>query len=307
MFNGLTFILTMVVGYIFSKFKKINKLYISLIQDLLLYLTLFFMGVNLARIEGIFDKIAEIGLISLAFALIPLLGILLVSYIIIFFFKKEEKTEYVPNYIKRSFLQRLWLTLREPIVLILFFFAIGFTLSSFIPFDSSIVITVILHLIMFFVGISLQSSNISMFSILKDPLAITSFLVTIVGTYLGSFVLYFMFDFSLAHILAATSGFAWYSLSGVLITSLGHPILGSISFLSNLFREILSFMLIPILAKISQKSLYMGVSVSGCASMDCLLPLLRRSYSDKILPIAIFHGIVFTPLIPILIPFWLSF
>ena len=48
---------------------------------------------------------------------------------------------------------------------------------------------------------------------------------------------------------AIASGMGWYSLSGVTIGRLGGAELGSIAFMSNLMREIFSFVLIPILAE----------------------------------------------------------
>ena len=43
------------------------------------------------------------------------------------------------------------------------------------------------------------------------------------------------------------AGLGWYSLSGALLTRLHSPELGALAFLSNVLREILAILLMPLL------------------------------------------------------------
>jgi uncharacterized membrane protein YbjE (DUF340 family) len=127
----------------------------------------------------------------------------------------------------------------------------------------------------------------------------------VLGTYLGALAIPLFTELSLRDSLAVVSGFGWYTLSGVLLSDLGSPQLGAISFLSNLFRESAAFVLIPLLASFSFPSIA-GVTIAGATSMDVTLPLLKKSFSDSVVPLAIVHGGVITLLAPFLIPFWFA-
>jgi uncharacterized membrane protein YbjE (DUF340 family) len=130
-------------------------------------------------------------------------------------------------------------------------------------------------------------------------------LSTILGTYLGALAIPLVTSYTLREGFALVSGFGWYSLSGVLISGMGMPHLGAVSFLSNLFRETLSFILIPLLATISHFT-YSAVSIAGATSMDVTLPLLKKSLGETIVPLAITHGVLMTLVAPLLIPLWLK-
>ena len=69
----------------------------------------------------------------------------------------------------------------------------------------------------------------------------------ILGSLAGGAVCAMILRMDVKEGLAITSGLGWYSLSGILMTEAGNPIGGTISFLSNVFREVLTFLLVPVL------------------------------------------------------------
>ena len=141
------------------------------------------------------------------------------------------------------------------------------------------------------------------FSMLLVPLA------TIVGTLtfsaLASLVLS---QWSVFDCMAVGSGFAYYSLSSILITqfkeaSIGLQLateLGTIALLANIFREMIALLGLPYIRKYFGKLAPM--SAAGVNSMDVLLPSITLCSGKEMIPVAIFHGI----LIDMSVPFFVS-
>lgn len=172
--------------------------------------------------------------------------------------------------------------------------------SDFITTNSGLFIDIGLCLLLFFVGIDI-GDNSAVFSNLKTygkkiwilPIA------TIVGSLLGGALSTFLIPMSLGQALAVSSGLGWYSLSAIELSKISAE-LGSIAFLSNIFREVLAIVTIPIIAK--KIGSFESVSVAGATSMDTLLPVINRSNSSDISIIAFFSGVVLTSSVPILVP-----
>ena len=60
------------------------------------------------------------------------------------------------------------------------------------------------------------------------------------GSLCGGVVTAFLLSLPAKEGLAISAGLGWYSLSGVLITEAGNPVGGTIAFLANVFREMLT-------------------------------------------------------------------
>lgn len=166
--------------------------------------------------------------------------------------------------------------------------------------------TYILYALMLQVGISLGCSDclkklIRNFDIrlLLIPLS------TIVGTLIFSAAASLILTkWTAADCMAVGSGFAYYSLSSLLITqlkeaSVGIQIaseLGTIALLTNIFRELLSLVGAPWFRK------YFGslapVSAAGVNSMDVVLPTITRFSGKEMIPVAILHGILLDMSVP---------
>ena len=134
-------------------------------------------------------------------------------------------------------------------------------------------------------------------------------LATIGGTLLFSaLVSVLLTRWSVFDCMAVGSGFAYYSLSSILITQFKEPSiglqlateLGTIALLSNIIREMMSLVGAPLIRK------YFGqlapISAAGVNSMDVLLPSITRCSGKEVMPIAIFHGI----LIDLSVPFFVN-
>lgn len=168
----------------------------------------------------------------------------------------------------------------------------------------------VLYILMFQVGISIGSNK--NFKELFSSLSLKMFLVplsTIIGTLLFSALAGLLLTkWTIFDCMAVGSGFAYYSLSSILIIQFKEPSLGlqmatelgTIALLTNIFREMTSLLGASFFRRYFGK--FAPISAAGVNSMDIVLPLISRYSGKEMIPIAIFHGI----LIDMGVPFFVS-
>ena len=108
--------------------------------------------------------------------------------------------------------------------------------------------------------------------------------------------------------MAVGSGFAYYSISSVLITQLKTPSmglqvateLGTIALLANIFREMTALVGAPFIRKHFGR--LAPISAAGIGSSDILLAAITKYSGKDAIPLAILHGI----LINLSVPFFVS-
>lgn len=163
----------------------------------------------------------------------------------------------------------------------------------------------VLYILMITVGISI-GLNKQVFHKIKEYhfkiliIPIGTIVATIIGGYIASFLL----GMDIKHGIAVASGLGWYSLSGVMITNLVGVRLGTIAFLSNLLREIISFIIIPFVVKHFNK--YTAIAPAGATSEDTTLPMLIKYTSEDVVVMAVIHGVICSAMVPILIKIFLT-
>jgi len=200
-------------------------------------------------------------------------------------------------------------------LLVLVFFLIGCLLgiADMLPLDKlqGKLTLYILYALMLQVGISIGcSKNLKSIVSQLRPKFLLIPLATILGTLLFSALASLLLSrWSVFDCMAVGSGFAYYSLSSILITqfkeaSLGLQLateLGTIALLSNIFREMMALLGTPLLCKYFGK--LAPISAAGVNSMDVVLPMITRYSGSDMLPVAILHGL----LIDMSVPFFVSF
>jgi len=182
----------------------------------------------------------------------------------------------------------------------------GFLIGLIIPplqFNPGIITEWTLNILLFFIGMQFRQSNVKLGEIIKSPATILLPLCTAIGSLLGGLLLVPLFSLSAEKALALSSGFGWYSLSGVLISNLGDPVLGSSAFLANMLRESIGLVLIPVLSQ--TKTPAMAISVAGATSMDVSLPLIEQTLGPEAVPISFLSGALLSALVPILVPLFM--
>ena len=199
------------------------------------------------------------------------------------------------------------------------FFMLGCVLgwSGLIPdwIAASDLSTYVLYLLMFQVGMNIGSDK-KLKEILGSirPQLLLVPLATISGTLLFSALISFVISrWSLFDCLAVGSGFAYYSLSSILITQFKEPTigvqlateLGTIALLSNIFREMMALLGSPLIRKYFGK--LAPISAAGVNSMDVVLPVITRYAGKEMIPVAIFHGILIDLSVPFFVSLFCSF
>ncbi len=169
----------------------------------------------------------------------------------------------------------------------------------------------ILYALMFQIGISIGSNKElkSMISQLRLKFLLIP-LATISGTLLFSAIASLLLSrWSIFDCMAVGSGFAYYSLSSVLITqfkeaSIGLQLateLGTIALLANIFREMMALLGAPLLVR------YFGqlapISAAGCQFNGCDIACNYPLFRERDGAYSYFHGL----LIDMSVPFFVSY
>lgn len=154
--------------------------------------------------------------------------------------------------------------------------------------------------LVFLVGCSIAQSEGTLLAFRKLNLRLlVTPLSVIFGSLLGSLIMGFLFAMAPHESMAVGSGFGWYTLSGVLIGQ-SDPVLGSVALLANVFREIMAFVLIPILGTRLPKEV--AGSTAGATAMDTTLPVIVKACGVKATLTAVVSGILLSMVVPLLVP-----
>ncbi|MBP3355661.1 MAG: lysine exporter LysO family protein [Rikenellaceae bacterium] len=171
--------------------------------------------------------------------------------------------------------------------------------------------TVVLGLLLFFVGTTL-GSNPRLGEIVRSlsPRLLLVPLATAAGTLAASAGVGLL----LAHrnaveCMAVGSGFAYYSLSSVLITRLAEPSLGAaaaaelgtIALMANIIREISVLIFTPLIVR--RFGPLAPICAGGATTMDTTLPVITRYCGTQWVFIAVIHAL----LLDFSVPFFVSF
>ncbi|WP_288293299.1 lysine exporter LysO family protein [uncultured Porphyromonas sp.] len=163
----------------------------------------------------------------------------------------------------------------------------------------------LLYLLLFIVGLSVGNDRdtIRGFRQLSPRLLALPFL-TIIGSMCGGVVAALLLGQSLYEMLAVSHGLAYYSLSSILITEKLGITIGAIALFSNVFRELLTLLLAPLLVR------YLGplapIAAGGATTMDVTLPAILNASGKEYLVPAIYHGFVCDFSVPILVTLFIE-
>jgi uncharacterized membrane protein YbjE (DUF340 family) len=195
-------------------------------------------------------------------------------------------------------------------IIIVSFFILGIACGLFdlLPFsvaDSNVSLYALCGL-MFFVGVSVGSDTDTLKSLksLNPRLAFLP-LMTILGTVAGVSVASLLLPHrSLTDCLAVGSGFGYYSLSSIFITTYRGAELGTVALLSNILREILTLLAAPLLV------VWFGrlapIAAGGATTMDTTLPIISRTSGQQFVILSIFHGFIVDFSVPFLVTLFCS-
>lgn len=169
---------------------------------------------------------------------------------------------------------------------------------------TDLIIDMGLMLLLFFVGIDI-GLNRSVFGrikaiglrILYIPTAI------ILGSIAGSAVAGMLLGMPFNEAGAVGAGLGWYTLSSILVANYSSQ-LSAMAFIANVTRELMAFMIIPIIAK--KLGFLEAIAPAGATAMDTGLPIVSRSTDPETAIIAFVSGVICTASVPVLVPLILN-
>lgn len=157
-----------------------------------------------------------------------------------------------------------------------------------------------LFLLLFLIGAELGSSGglKDKFKNL-DPIILLLPVFSIFGSLAGGAFTGWLTKIGLWQGAAIGGGMGWYSLSGIIIGQKLNPQLGALAFLTNIFREVYTFLLIPLLFKLKLGPA--ALTVGGATTMDTTLPIISRYGGFEMSLIALWHGIFCSISVPFVV------
>lgn len=161
----------------------------------------------------------------------------------------------------------------------------------------------ILLALLFFIGIQLRNSGLTLKQILVNKQGMAIALIIVVSSLIGGAIAAMVLDISVYKGLAMASGFGWYSLAGILMGDAFGPVYGGASFMIELLRELVALVFIPLL--ITRKPCT-AIGYAGATAMDFTLPVIQSTGGVRCVPVAIVSGFILSLLVPVMMLFFVS-
>ena len=298
----------LIIGFLIGYFKPLPSIfykYSGYITEIGLIILLASMGARIGVDQTIINQLGVIGLKAFILALFSIIGSVLFLKLFSIFLKANYKEVKEDENLEQNDSSDHRLTIMI-IISIIIGLALGLTVlkEQFLP-TIEIVTTYALAALLFGVGIDIglnkkafKELKVLGFKIILIPILI------IIGTFFGTFIASLFINMVAKEALAVGAGFGWYSLSAVLITKLHSVELGSIAFLTNVFRELITIISLPFIVSYIGK--IPAIGPGGATTMDVTLPLIKKLAGEEIAIPAFISGVVLSTLVPILVPFILS-
>lgn len=271
------------------------------------------LGAKITLDEAVFNSIGFLSLKALLLMISAVAGSVLVVWLMeqkLKLFQCNEdignKEIPIPNQTKGETKQTTNYSFVKRVLITLF---IGGIIGKFIAINLNtldLTITLSLYILCFGVGTEIGNDEnlINSLRALSWKCILVPFGV-LFGSSLGTFFASHIVNIDAKSAIAIGAACGFYSVAGGVVANLAGSEMGTIAFLTNFFREIGSFVIIPILAaKVSPVS---ASTPGGATAMDTTLPLIFKTLGTKVALIAMISGVVLTILVPILLPIILSF
>jgi len=289
-------------GYLF---RKMIIRFLSRFIFILIWVLLFFLGYEIGCNKEVVNHFHELGFEAFLIAFFATLGSVTAAKIL---WKVNSNFSENKNQPKNLFSFSGLKNLKGSLT-ILSFFCTGLIMGIFqlIPekFFIPEISFYVLCALMFSVGFSLghQPETVKNFRNIPKRTLLLPF-VTIVGTWLGAVLIGCFFRHSLSESLAVSSGFGYYSLSGILITQYKGAELGAIALLANIFREIFTLVFAPQMVRYFGK--LAPIAAGGATTMDTTFPIIIQASGKEFSIISIYSGFILDFSVPFLVTLWCS-
>ncbi|MEZ8760898.1 lysine exporter LysO family protein [Vibrio splendidus] len=298
MFTGIIFIFApLVVGYLFSISNDQTLEFINRSTSRLIYVILALMGLSLAALDNLGSNLQTILLYTVTFFVcLSVCNLMALPAIDKLLPLKTDSSK------KKLPLSSMAMESAKLILVV----GSGLIAGLVLPISLDWVDTAsewILFVLLFFIGIQLRNSGLTLRQILLNKHGMVIAITIIVTSMLGGVIAAYILDIPLFKALAMSSGFGWYSLAGILMGDAFGPVYGGASFMLELLRELVALVLIPVLIRSYPCT---SIGYAGATAMDFTLPVIQTTGGVRCVPIAIVSGFILSLLVPILMLFFVS-
>ncbi|MCX2758621.1 lysine exporter LysO family protein [Vibrio sp. Sgm 22] len=298
MFTGMIFIFApLVVGYLFAISNTQTLEFINRSTSRLIYVILALMGLSLAALDNLGSNLQTILLYTVTFFVcLSACNLMALPAIDKLLPLKTDSSK------KKLPLSSMAMESAKLILVV----GSGLIAGLVLPISLDWVDTAsewILFVLLFFIGIQLRNSGLTLRQILLNKHGMVIAITIIITSMLGGVIAAYILDIPLFKALAMSSGFGWYSLAGILMGDAFGPVYGGASFMLELLRELVALVLIPVLIRSYPCT---SIGYAGATAMDFTLPVIQTTGGVRCVPIAIVSGFILSLLVPILMLFFVS-
>ena len=302
-----------------------NMSFTGIVQMIAITFLVLGMGIRMGSNQEVIDNLGSIGVYAFIFTVITLILVIICMCITrkaigmnhYGYMKSTEPKEITEskgkeeNNGKTRVVNTTTLIILGSVIvgmLVGYFFIKDAVASNYEEFSENInfAITSGLCILLVFVGIDIGMAGTIIENFKKVGARVLLFpLVCIVGTMGAGLISCLFMPISIKEGLAIAGGFGWYTLAPGIIMEAGLVTASAISFMHNVMRELFAILLIPLVAK---KIGYVEtIGLPGAAAMDVCLPIVEKSTNSTVAVYSFLSGAILSLLVPVLVPFIVSF
>lgn len=290
LFTILSVLVPMIAGFFFRLPPRWSG-GIDRLLTVLIYLILIFIGIGLAQVQNLWQELGSIAFYTaLLFALLAAC-----NFAVLFWYDRRFVWTLRQQGDKRR--RAGWTGGLVQLGVVAGGVVLGLILpEALLPHPDAGHYT--LMAMVFLVGVQLRGNGIALRQVLinKRGLQISALFV------LSCLLAGLLFSLLLPEVaptqgIALSSGYGWYSLSGLMMTQAYGAAWGSVALLNDLLRELAALTLIPILMRRLPAT---AIASGGATSMDFMLPLIQNCGGSHAVPVAVSFGFITNLLAPVL-------
>lgn len=302
MLHNLVTLLLILSPLVIGFFLPIPARFLPVIETLLSRLVLViltFIGLSLSQVHNIG---AQVGFIALHVAVLAIctMGAGLIA--LMMFDKAYPWRRTLPHHHEDSTVSIKGSLVQVGCVIVGFFLGKLLPVSA-LPIDS--VIKGLLMLLILLVGMQLSHSGMTLQQVLLNKRGAQMSAIFCVSVAIGGLVFAMLMpEVSLMQGLALSSGYGWYSLSGIVMTDAYGAVWGSVALLNDLLREFAAILFIPMIMRSYPSA---AIGLSGVTGMDFTLPVIRSSGGNEVIPMNMSFGFIVNLVAPFLMVLFSSF
>lgn len=274
---------------------------IHYLVEALVYFILALLGLGLGQMEGLASQLGTMAW-QVSALVVVLFAVNMTALWLLHRWRPMSTEQRVESSGSTGGYVRLFMAAAKPLFAVLVGLLSGYFLLPDLP-QAEQLATWSLMLLLFLIGLQLRNAGLSLRKLLMNTQGFGMAVAIVFSSLLAGVLLIPVLGLPWHDVLALSSGFGWYSLSGIVVGEALGPAWGGVAFLNDVLREIIALAIIPLL--IGSRPA-MAIGYGGATSMDFTLPVIRSNGGLSCVPVAIASGFLLSFLSPVFMGVFLS-